>query len=85
VKGNIGIGEDRMEEGEMSTITQLRQIERRGRTQTPACCTIKNSLEIAPICCGNAAPTSKGRHTKAKIQGWIYSRKTRSFWKGHGI
>jgi len=43
MKGVVGIGEDRMEEGEISTITQLRQIERRGRrTQTPARCTIKN-------------------------------------------
>jgi len=32
----VGIGEDRMEEGEISTIPQLRQIEWRGRTLTPA-------------------------------------------------
>jgi len=29
MKGMVGIGEDRMEEGEISTITQLRQDERR--------------------------------------------------------
>jgi len=38
-----------MEEGEISTITQLRQIKRRGMTQTPVRCTIKNSLETAPV------------------------------------
>jgi len=45
-----------MEEGEISTISQLIQIVHRGRTQTPALSMIKNSLEPAPIYCGNAAP-----------------------------
>jgi len=41
MKGMVEIGEDRMEEGEISTITQLRQVERRVRTQTPARCTME--------------------------------------------
>jgi len=60
MKGMVGIGGDRMEEGEISTITQLRQIERRERTPTPARCTIKNTLKTAPICFGNAAPPARG-------------------------
>jgi len=35
MKGMVGIGEDRMEEGEVRSITQHRQIERRRRTQAP--------------------------------------------------
>jgi len=57
MKGMVGIRKDRMEEGVIGTITQLR---RRGRTQTPAGCTIKNTLKTAPIYFGNAAPLAGG-------------------------
>jgi len=40
----VGIGEDRTEEGEVSSITQHRQIERRRRTQAPVRCTIENKF-----------------------------------------
>jgi len=58
MKGMVGIGEDRTEEGEVSSITQHRQIERRRRTQDPAHCTIENTLETAPIHFGNYLSTN---------------------------
>jgi len=64
-----GIGKDRMEEGEISTITQLRQMERRGRTQTLAPCTIKNTLKTAPIYFGNAALPAGGGIQKPGYMG----------------
>jgi len=80
MKGMVGIGENRMEEGEISTITQLRQIVRRGRTETPVRCAIKNCLEPAPIYCENAAPPAGGGIQKPGYNGG--SDRRRSLGKG---
>jgi len=83
MKGMVGIGGDRMEEGEISTIT-LRQIERMGRTQTLARCTIKNSLKTAPIYWGNASTPAGGVIQKSGYKGSFTVRRQGALGKAGG-
>jgi len=60
MKGEVRIGEDGMEEGGISTITQLRQIERRGRTQTQGAARLGTAWSQLLSYCSNAAPPTGG-------------------------
>jgi len=71
MKGIIGIGVDRMEEGEISTVTPAHTDQTEGRDSNPSELHDLKQLGDGSYLLRKCSPTSRGSHTKAEIKGLI--------------